>query len=502
MINMDPLKRAAPYLLFAAISALVLWYDQLTGDTSWYLIATKWWLNGLTIYQEILEPNPPLSFYLIVPPVFLAGITGLSAVLLLKLYVLTIAAVSLLWARRVFISSGRFSTTDAAWLTSLASIALLIVPLTTFGEREHFLILFAWPYVALSMVTNQNQPRFRPAMVGLYASFGFALKPYFLAIPIFLTVTQMIQRRSLRPAYSAQNLVILGFCILYVCTSYILHPAYFTKMIPQASLTYGAYKQDLMYILLRVIQPVVFIIIIRYWAGRLAKDGNTAGLFLINAAIAGVAAYLVQSKGWHYQTVPFLSFLLIAAGWVVYSLLKQQKYYFFSAFITVVSIWLILIPALNLGKVQTPASRVFASYFTCPRGQRTYQAFAANVWPGFPLAHVADARPVNRAAALWRFPGAVSKLRYTKDGEERKRLEALVQEARDDAINDLIRGKPQLIFLDVRERKTYFKGAKFSYIETFSQVPEFLPIWEKYSKAGHFGGFDIYRREGCGTGAE
>jgi hypothetical protein len=495
---MNHLEKYAPLITFAALSALVLWYDQLNADTSWYLISTEWWLQGVPIYQEILEPNPPLMYYLYVPPVYLAGLTGLSAILLLKLYIISIAAVSLFWAHRIFIASGQFSHGEIAWLTILASFGLLVIPMIALGEREHFLILFTWPYIALSIVMSKNQPRMSPALVGLYASFGFAIKPFFLAIPVFLTISQIIQSRSYRWVFSPQNLVIFGFCVIYVCAAYFLHPAYFSKIIPQALLTYGAYKRDFIYVFFYMYGPILLFFFVRYAANRLAETGDTVGPFLISATMAGIASYFVQSKGWYYHAAPFISYLLITAGWVVYGSLKQRKNYILSVLIVGASIWAILYPAMNVSKIQNPVSLVFARYFTCPKGQRNFQMLSANVWPGFPLPHVADAQPTSRSPALWRFPGLVRKLNASKDEAERKKLAALMQEARADAIHDLIRGNPQLVFVDARDRKSYFRDEKFSYIAYFSQLPEFLPIWEKYEKVGHEFGFDIYRREGCG----
>jgi hypothetical protein len=491
------LHTTLPVYATAILCLFLLWGSQLNHDTSWYLISTRWWLHGVPLYQEISELNPPLAFYLTMPPVFFADVLALDATLAMQIYVIIIAVIVLLWARMILISSGEYSAAEVACLTLTASAALLILPLENFAEREHLMVLFVWPYIAMSLTTPQKHIPKQAVFVGLFAALGLALKPYFLAIPLFITITQIARTKSIRPLFSTQNLTILGFCIIYVLAARVLHPAYFSKTIPQALLTYGAYNSGFWYAISRIYIYLALGLLVAYFALRYQKTGGPVSAILISAALAGLASYFAQSKGWAYQAIPYLTFLTVLCGWVIFLISAHFKQHRLAVIFAMIPINILLVSALVNGPYKNPLTSEFTQYFTCPRGQRSFQIFAANIWPGFPMANYADAIPANRAPGLWRFPGAVRKLATTQDPKTRAILEAHINEAREDVINDFTRVDPQLVFVDARKLKIFFGKAEFSYIEYFSQVPEFRARWQNYSKVGEFYGFDIYRREGC-----
>lgn len=304
---MKQLHGPLPIIAVIMICMFLLGDSQLNHDTSWYLISTNWWLHGVPLYEEILELNPPLAFYLTMPPVFFADITGLNPVLIMKLYIIIIALISLFWARAILISSNKFTQADITCLCLAASVAMLLVPLRTFGQREHLMILFSWPYIALSLTNPQQHRRRLAGFTGLFAALGFALKPYFLAIPVFITLAKIYQSRSLRPIVSQQNMVILGFCIFYLFAVYALHSEYFTKIIPQTILTYGAYKESMWIVLGNVQNFLILGFVTAIAAIRHQQQDKGVALILASVTLAGLFSYLVQTKGWAYQSMPFQS---------------------------------------------------------------------------------------------------------------------------------------------------------------------------------------------------
>jgi hypothetical protein len=72
----------------------------------------------------------------------------------------------------------------------LASLAFVLIatlsPGFSFGQREHACVLFAMPYLAAAVMRlqgGQSLPKPLAIAVGLLAGIGFAIKPYFLAVP-------------------------------------------------------------------------------------------------------------------------------------------------------------------------------------------------------------------------------------------------------------------------------------------------------------------------------
>ena len=89
-------------ILILAIVSLVAaaFYPQfsLTHDASWYLVATDRFLGGARLYTDLLEINPPLAFYLTVPPVAAARTFGVDPTLAYFLYCIVIGFLSCLWS--------------------------------------------------------------------------------------------------------------------------------------------------------------------------------------------------------------------------------------------------------------------------------------------------------------------------------------------------------------------------------------------------------------------
>ena len=65
----------APVLLILAAGAAAFTFygaQHLNHDSSWYLVATRKWLAGATLYRDVMEINPPLAFFLTAPGLWLA----------------------------------------------------------------------------------------------------------------------------------------------------------------------------------------------------------------------------------------------------------------------------------------------------------------------------------------------------------------------------------------------------------------------------------------------
>ena len=70
-------------------------HTTLNHDVAWYLVAADRFLDGARLYRDIIEVNPPLAFYLAVPPVAAARLTGWEPIDCLVVYVCLLIALSL-----------------------------------------------------------------------------------------------------------------------------------------------------------------------------------------------------------------------------------------------------------------------------------------------------------------------------------------------------------------------------------------------------------------------
>jgi hypothetical protein len=484
--------------LVFAFSFLMMLGFQLNHDTSWYLISTRWWIDGIPIYEEISELNPPLAFYLYAPPVFVAKILNVDPTLIARLYVFLIAGASITWGHFLMQRDGRLTQSQLTIMTTSVSIGFVVVSFGSFAQREHLMLLFSWPYVVSLFVGDSVTSAKQKICIGIYAFLGLGLKPIFLLIPVLMSLARFAQSRKLASIFLLQNVMLLLAGGVYVVLSYILHPAYFSDIIPKTMMVYGAYKSELSTVFARSRTP--FVLFVMILAASYFSPKTRLSQYVYGMAAAVFAAFLffnIQSKGWAYQMLPFRVYLWLFATISVISLYSEAKQKISGIAFGLLIVLILLVPSLIRGPYSTLFIDGLATHFQCKPGNRTYQVFGANVSTGYPMANKAGALPAVRTPTLWLFPGIIHRLTQNIDTQERDKLNHALDTYTESIIDDLLRVKPQVLFFDDRPLKQYFHEAPFDYIQHFLKYPRFVNIMTDYEYIDLFSEFKIYRRQGC-----
>ncbi len=333
------------------------------------------------------------------------------------------------------------------------------------------------------------------AGVAVWATFGIALKHYFLLLPLAILLYQMVTARSLRPAFKVEYLVMAAMLALYVAASVILHPAYFDSVVPLTMQVYGAFDAPFFFTLSRA-RLLVLVLLVALALLFLNKTRSQSNAFVVLTGAAAIGIFLIQSKGWNYHRIPANLCVVMAVTWTGITL-SQTRAKWWPTVIAAISVILLLVPALRHGPYQSPFAEAVKPYFTCAPGERSFQIFSSTVSTGFPLANEAKATPANRAPTLWLFPGASYRLRLTQDPAKQAIYRAILTDARARVLKVFFRTAPQLVIVDESPQKQYFRGAPFDYLAYFSENEEFARAWRSYTLKGHVGSFAIYAREGC-----
>ena len=123
-------------------------------------------------------------------------------------------------------------------------------------------------------------------------------------------------------------------------------------------------------------------------------------------------------------------------------------------------------------------------------------AFSSNVSIGFPLANVAGVDWASRFPAQWLLPGVMRRLAAPErlDAVRLARVREIERYAVDAVIEDLARGAPSLVMVDVRQRKSYFGDLDFDYLAYFADQPGFTDIWQAYHRIDRVGHIEVWRR--------
>lgn len=477
-----------------AAAAFMLNGTMLNHDTSWYLISTGWWLDGVPIYDDLLELNPPWAFYLTVPPVWIARLLDISATTVFQGYTLILSAISLLTAASILRSPPRGFTRVNRFFLVVASAALVLLPIKDFGEREHLFAIFYLPYFTM-LLADRPLSRRQRGFVALWATLGIALKHYFVLLPLLVLTWQLIRDRGLHRLLRVE--VILSAILLagYVIGSWVLHPAYFDKVIPLTLAVYGTSGQPFA-LILKLAMPVLAILMASLALSALTRPRSASHAVALLTAIAAILVFFIQSKGWTYHRVPADIFTCLAVAWIGADLARIRQRWW-PALTASMAVLVLLQPAIAHGPYKNGLYKEVATLFQCAPGDRSFQVYSSAVSTGFPLANHAEAQPSNRAPTLWLFPGAVYHLQNATTPQTRRKYQDILEFARSEVLSDFFRVQPQLVIVDEARNKLYFKGADFDYVAYFSENPAFRDAWRKYERVGKFAHFGVYRRPGC-----
>ncbi|HEU4439118.1 MAG TPA: hypothetical protein VFT36_07695, partial [Methylomirabilota bacterium] len=124
-------------------------HTTLNHDVAWYLVAADRFLDGARLYRDIIEVNPPLAFYLAVPPVAAARLTGWEPIDCLVVYVFLLIALSLAICDHLLKTQSDRSAGYRVGVLFAAWAALVLQPLALLGQREHFAVILSLPYLVL-----------------------------------------------------------------------------------------------------------------------------------------------------------------------------------------------------------------------------------------------------------------------------------------------------------------------------------------------------------------
>jgi hypothetical protein len=484
---------ARPISLLAVLIVGALGFyltTTLHHDVSWYLVATDRLLSGARLYVDIVEVNPPLAFYLTIPPVALARLLGVSTGATFVGYVFVLIAGSLLIVHRLLEDRAAPSPRYRFVMLLAGVTTLTVAPIGVFGQREHLMLIFALPYLFLlerRIAGHRCHPLFT-GLIGVLAVAGFGLKPHFLLVPVGLELYLLIQRRSLRALWRPETWSLGLGLVSYAVLVAFLHPEYIDFIIPNGFLVYDAYSTSLQHVLFK---PAVFTIlpaVILYAVARVSGTaGSTADAFVI-ATIGFFVAYATQSKGWTYQMIPAIAAGCLTAAAIAAGVLKERPdgrgrtsrlLLLTTAGLAMATPMLMLLAG---GAYHNPFAEKVLADAKKYAGNGTVYSFTSHVWVSFPLVNHADAQWASRFPTQWLLPGALRRLAEPSavDAETEQRLREIERYAANAVVEDLERTPPDLVIVD--KQNPYFDKLDFDFLSYFSHEPRFVAFWRPYVK--------------------
>ncbi len=294
-------------------------------------IALKY-LAGERPYLDIIENNPPMTFYMHMPSAYLEMVTGIRGeywqyglALLLCLAVLCIGE----WLR-----TGKAIPSDvqSRKRVNFGLITLLVMPMASFASRDQLTFVLIWPLLALyaeDAVKPRNHPAWVDLGIGLMAGLGACIKFYFVLGPITACLYLCWMKRSIKPVFAIENMAAVVVCLAYVASIKILHPAYIDVILPMMPYTYFSGHPSLLYIFSNGLLVFSSLYLVAMFLKKDERLSDPRARLLLFAALGFSAGYFAFTRNLPFRYIPPASciFMALAAAQCHAQTSKILKFY-------------------------------------------------------------------------------------------------------------------------------------------------------------------------------
>ncbi len=507
-------------VIISVLSLMTRVYGHFNGDVSWLLYSTNNWLNGAKLYVDIIEVNPPLVFFIYSIPVFISQITGINYMIAFTAFTYILIFFSLLYSFRIFTRYLHLDKNMVAILIVSIYFSLTLLSGDAFGQREHLLVILSLPYILLTALRLEQKhvPLFHAAAVGMIATFGFALKPYFIFIPISLEFLLILKYKSILKSFRPETIIMGLLMILYLVVIVIYTPEYISHIfkIAQEIYSYG-YKKPLLYILISSFSLLAVTGIFLFLISTKRSLENTL-LNVFSASLVGYwLSFLIQQKGWYYHIYPVIVTLLILTVLWFYPISIRQKLRMFKNdeldLNGKLSVYFFIycILSLFMASWKEVREQTFQKYFTSEQvaaykpiyqkktGQELKTVYVLGFYmsQGFPMVTETNVRWASRFPSQWLLRGLLKKrdIEGSSQSDQSSILNWIEHYNIESVTADLIKFKPGLIIAEAENMRDSKKGPyKFSLIKYFKKDAKFKKIWSKYQLTKSTKLYDFYTR--------
>ncbi len=306
----DKIFYAIIFILF--IFSMISQYKTFMNyDVSSHSYFAKQMLEGKLIHVDIIDPNPPLIFYLHLIPNILSPYLNVSSLNIFIFMVYVLILLSLVVCSRI--ASLLYDNKIILRGISLSVLFTLAIYIRSdFGQREHLLLILTMPYI-FSVAARASDTALKPTLailIGIMGGIGVCLKPYFLFVPIFLETYLIVYKRRILSFLNISTITILIFLISYVSFVYFHIPDYINFVVPYLLEVYKVFNVPSIFHMLPALWIFLIIIPFLLLHRGISKDSIVISLLITTIALA--FSFILQMKPWHYHRVHYwgASFLL------------------------------------------------------------------------------------------------------------------------------------------------------------------------------------------------
>jgi hypothetical protein len=440
-------------MIAVVVAAIALHKVTLANvDVSWFITIAEKWLDGQRLYVDFVDVNPPASMFLYVVPALLARLFGLTAEFTVDALVFLAAGLSLWLAARILLATKLLAPGQAWAAAALAAIAIMIIPAHAFAQREHIALIAFLPALAVTAVRAKGvTPNWQMVIVaGLCAGVAATIKPQFATAQLCTAAAAVLCVRSWRVVFALENWIAAALLAAYAVLMLLIYPRFFTEVLPSVMAGYIPIKEEFFSFILHAALPL--------WAAmllliaRLKRGAVFAPPFcvLLAASVGFAISYIVQQKGWPYQSYPMLALALMALAFAVVDRDTADNQSGQSSRLvagaTAVLMAVVTFFWMNIAVDRSAVAAAIRKIKPHP----TMLALSADISIGNPITRQVGGVWVGRPCALWLTLGVESRrANETLDAQTDAELKAYAKADRVMLTEDIARHKPDVILVQL-----------------------------------------------------
>ncbi len=486
--------------LLAAALHLVTPFNH---DEAWFLQGAQQLLDGGRLGKDIIDNNPPPVWWMSKAPVWLARQIGAPIEMTATLFTVLLAVFSLVTVDRLIDPQSPTGLARHA-LLPIAAILLLFVPGYDFGQREHWAVILALPYVIARSRRAEGERISTSAgiVIGIAACFGFCLKFYLLLVPIALEIWLLARTRRISVCFSPETIALGITGLVFVAFTVIYTPTYFGREIPTALLAYWTLRGTLPQLLqtaVMALTPIAALVLLGYSTRRRADAIPAPAQALAVAGAASLVAALLQKTPWAYHFLPSVVFFGLSALVLLVTGTPKSG----ARSIRIGALAVLVAIGLAPSAVDAVQSRQGAG--TKSRVEQLAAVFRANAGPnrivsGF-VTSPRDVLPAALASGMkWAVPFCCDYLIAAAvradeaPASKRHAIWAAALDQADMAVAAVRAKEPGVIVIDAGDHMLGFKDRKFDYIQWLEARTDFADILRHYREISPVGPFRLFVR--------
>lgn len=499
------------YAVMAIALALLVWSGahyqaaiHLNHDVAWIVHSAAWLLDGSSFGRDIVDPSPPLPWFLSLPAAWAhrQGLADEVTAISVSFWLINVA--TLIFCFRILapmVRSGRFI--EAFTLAVASCVAVCLLPAGVFGQRDVVACALGLPYllhVGIQLAAGSRSSTWIGLATGLLAGVGFCLKPYLLVVPALVELYRSASWRDLRLWLRPEVIAMSVVVVAYLGALLLVTPDYIGFALPMIKAAYWAYQgtfETVVQRYLSAVTPAVLAI-----AMTLAtRSVDTWHGILASGVVGASISYWIQNKGFAYHAYPIvaMSFILLSYTLVVAVRAAHRQLREVSLSLSFVVVFALLY--LGLGSLQSPLNQARAWFRAYDRaageqgqeyealinrlralgvGPGTYlYAISTHPKPGFPATSYLGANWAGEAATQFVLP-AYARRNEIADSDQLKRVTDAAEYQREVVIRSLDRHRPRVVLLDARRRRLGLGFRRFDQVAFYAENDRFRRIWACY----------------------